>query len=382
MPDESTTDASTAAAKLRRRGPSFLAKLGLLAGAVVFALVVSEIALRILGIPAEELTFLPKDGSVDWDCYCTNYRGYFVPRKLPNGQMIYCVEHPADEPPRERSLDEARKQGAYTVLAIGDSFTYGLGVKVVDSWPYRLNSLLPPLVGKPVVVSNVGKVGRHVMEVFEGQYVPYTASRAPDLCVYGFCLNDPLWIPDKGADRPNPLAPMKKDSKMETGDIDDFINVRTANLKQLRIESSFSRLRQRLRTLDVGLRAWESREIQRRTLQFYLDLYDPAKNARGLELTWNAIARMKHRQNLADKRFLVVVFPMFIDTDGDYPLRRCHETVVQALKSRGVEVLDLLPIYGKTPPKELWVHPLDRHPNDLAQRMAAEAITSALFAKP
>ena len=91
--------------------------------------------------------------------------------------------------------------------------------------------------------------------------------------------------------------------------------------------------------------------------------------------------RSADRQRLADKRFLVVVFPMFIDTDGDYPLRRCHEVVVQALKSRGVEVLDLLPIYGKTPPKELWVHPLDRHPNDLAHRMAAEAIVSAVAPK-
>ena len=380
MPDESTTDASTAAAKQRRRGPSFLAKLGLLAGALAFALVVSEIALRILGIPAEELTFLPKDGSVDWDCYCTNYRGYFVPRKLPNGQMIYCVEHPADEPPRERSLDEARKQGAYIVLAIGDSFTYGLGVKVVDSWPSVLNGLLSKHLGKPVVTSNVAKVGRHVMEILEGQYVPHSETQ-PDLCVYGYCLNDPLWIPSAGVARPNPLGPMKKDAKMETEDIDDFINVRTANLKQLRIESTFSGLR-RLRTVDVAFRAWEAREIQRRTLQFYLDLYDPAKNARGLEATWSAIERMRNRQKLADKRFLVAVFPMFIDTDGDYPLRRCHETVVQALKSRGVEVLDLLPIYRPTPPKELWVHPLDRHPNDLAQRMAAEAIAAALFAKP
>ena len=232
-PTKRRAQLSASEPKRRRRSPSLLAKLGLLAGALVFALVVSEIALRILGIPAEELTFLPKDGSVDWDCYCTNYRNYFVPKKLPNGQTIYCVEHAADEPPRERSLDDARKQGAYTVLAIGDSFTYGLGVKVNDSWPYRLNSLLSPIVGKPVVVSNVGKVGRHVMEVLEGQYVPHTAAVTPDLCVYGYCLNDPLWIPAAGAARPNPLGPMKKDAKMETEDIDDFINVRTANLKQL-----------------------------------------------------------------------------------------------------------------------------------------------------
>lgn len=373
MQDSERSERAAAKSPRERRTTSFRAKLALLFGAVVFAVFVCEIALRILGLPSEELTFLPKDGSVDWDCYCTNYRNYFIPKKLPNGQMIYCVEHAAGEPPREASLVEARKNGAYSVLAIGDSFTYGLGVKVVDSWPYRLNQLLSKSRNEKVVVSNVAKVGRHVMEILEGQYVPFSEP-PPDLCVYGFCLNDPLWMPAAGADRANPLGPMKKDAKMETEDIDDFINVRTANLKQMRIESSFGGLRKRLRTLDVAFRAWESRQIQNRTLQFYLDLYDPVKNAKGLETTWNAIQRMSDHQKNAGKRFLLVVFPMFIDTDGNYPLQRCHDAVVQAMKTRGIEVLDLLSTYRKTPAKELWVHPLDRHPNDVAHRMAAEAI--------
>jgi lysophospholipase L1-like esterase len=354
-----------------RRRVSLWAKFGLLLGSIVFAIVVGEIALRLLGIPAEELTFLPKDGSVDWDCYCTNYRGYFVPKKLPNGQTIYCVDH-ENEPPRVKSLAEAQKRGAFTVLAIGDSFTYGLGVKVIDAWPAKL---LGPLSrkGKEAVVSNVGKVGRHVMEVMTEQYQPHS-DPPPDVVIYGFCLNDVLWIPQSGADRPNPVSPMKKDATMETGDIDDFINVRTANLKQLRIESTFGGIRQKLRTVDVVLRTMEAREIQRRTLQFYLDLYDPAKNAKGLEVTWNAVQQMSDRQNAAGKRFVVAVFPMFVDTDGDYPLKSCHDAITESLTQRGVQVLDLLPIYRKTPAKDLWVHPLDRHPNDVAHRMAAEAI--------
>ena len=356
-----------------RRKPSLRAKVVLFLGALLFALVVCEVALRVLGIPADELTFLPKDGSVDWDCYCSNYRGYFVPKKMSNGQTIYCVEH-ANEPPRERSLEEAQKKGDYTVLTIGDSFTYGLGVKVVDNWPYRLGGLLRRTSNKSIAVSNVAKVGRHVMEILEGQYVPQTATMVPDLCVYGYCLNDPLWIPAAGADRSNPLAPVKKDAAMETADIDDFINVRTANLKQLRIESPLAGLRKRLRTVDVTLRAMETREIQQRTLQFYLDLYDPAKNARGLDITWNAIQRMSEQQKARGKRFLVAIFPMFIDTDGRYPLQRCHEAVMAAMTARGVDVVDLLPAYRGTPAKDLWVHPLDRHPNDLAHRLAAEAI--------
>jgi lysophospholipase L1-like esterase len=344
---------------------------------ILVGLGIAEAGLRALGLPADELVFLPKDGSVEWDCYCTNPRGYFVERKSSDGRTIYCVDH-AGEPPRRQNLADPAFRDRLKVLTIGDSFTWGLGVKVADGWPRRLESLLPPVVGRPVVVSNWGEVGRHVMEILEGQYRPATAEIIPDLCIYGWCMNDPLWIPTGRDERANPLGPVKKAAQMDNADIDDFINVRTANLRQLREESKLQWLRRRSRVLDLALRQWEWRAIQAQTLQFYLDLYDPVKNARGLEVTWQALREMNRTQTAAGKRFVVAIFPMFVDTEGNYPLVSAHQFLSSKLNELKIEHVDLLPAYKGRRASELWVHPVDRHPNDLAHRLAAEAIADYL----
>jgi hypothetical protein len=167
-------------------------------------------------------------------------------------------------------------------------------------------------------------------------------------------------------------------AQMDNADIDDFINLRTANLQALRVESLGGWMRKRLRVVDLPLRAWENRQIHRRTLQFYLDLYDPKKNADGLAVTWNAVRQMHDAQRAAGKRFLVVVFPMFIDLERGYPLQAVHDAIVKRLAAMGVEHLDLSPIYRGRASSTLWVHPVDRHPNDLAHDLAAKEIVERL----
>jgi hypothetical protein len=165
---------------------------------------------------------------------------------------------------------------------------------------------------------------------------------------------------------------------MDNADIDDFINVRTANLRQLREESSLQWLRRGSRVLDLAARQWEWRAIQAQTLQFYLDLYDPVKNAKGLELTWQALQEMQRTQAASGKRFVVAIFPMFVDIESNYPLASAHKFLSAKLDELKIEHVDLLPAYRRRRSSELWVHPVDRHPNDLAHRLAAEAIADYL----
>ena len=48
------------------------------------------------------------------------------------------------------------------------------------------------------------------------------------------------------------------------------------------------------------------------------------------------------------------------------------------MDSAGVPLLDLRPIYQDFSGPELWVHESDQHPNELAHRMAAEAVHAQL----
>jgi hypothetical protein len=350
------------------------------AGALVGFLVgwlAAELVLAACGLPAEELVFLNKDGSLEWDCYCTNPRGYFVERKLPDGRTVYCVNH-ADDPPRVIDLWSPLLADAYKVVVVGDSFTWGLGVEYRHSYPYRLRERLESAWGRRVALSNHANVGRMITEIRE-EMRQALVHGAPDLCIYGFVLNDPL---DQTVGREQPLAPSEKASGMDSAHIDDFINVRTANLEKFRMESTVGRLRRVSRVVDLSLRQWEWRQIHWRTLAYYRDLYDPAKNAAGLAVTFAALSEMNRLQTQAGNRFLVVIFPLLVDTDGAYPFADIHRVLHDHLREMGIEYLDLWPVFRRMPVQELCVHPLDRHPNELAHDLAADAIRDYLTARP
>lgn len=354
----------------RKRGwPKALALLT----SVVIGLVLAEGILAFVGLPSDDLVFINKETEA-WDCYCSNPRGYFVPRQSSDGTTIYCVDH-SDDPPRVIDLFDAQNANKFKILTIGDSFTWGLGVKVKDGFPYLLGEDLAEATGVPVAVSNHGQVGRMIAEIHQEMRQALTAG-VPDVCVYGFVLNDPL---DNTVGRVFPVAPLEKAPGMDSADVDDGINIRTANLKKLRIESTGSRIRRFSRVLDLALSQWEWYRIQQATLAYYRDLYDPAKNGDALRVTWRMIAEMNQLQRQTGKHFLVVIFPLFIDVDKDYPFEAIHRLVARQLQSAGIDVLDLLDVYRAYPSESLWVHPLDRHPNDVAHRIAARAIRDEIL---
>lgn len=57
---------------------------------------------------------------------------------------------------RDREIEKPKPKGAYRILAIGDSFTYGQGVQLEDTWVKQLESKLRS-EGKNVEVINAGK---------------------------------------------------------------------------------------------------------------------------------------------------------------------------------------------------------------------------------
>jgi lysophospholipase L1-like esterase len=374
-----TPDSAGMARSRARRPASLRVKLLAMAVSLGLSLIVAELALAALGLPGEEELFRPgnetlaKDNSIAWDCYCSNPRGYFVERKTADGRTIYCVDH-ANEPPKDLDLRLPEFAQARKIVTVGDSFTWGLGVKTVDSWPYRLGPLLSEAGGRRTVVSNHAHVGRWIAEIYEEMRNALGRGQ-PDIVVYGYVLNDPF---DLRAEAKPMVAPTKKDAAMDSGHVYDGINVRTSNMKRLRLESPLGGLRRYSRVLEMIARRMEWSAIEGATRRYYLDLHDPARNGAGMTKTWDTIATMDRLQKQQGKRFLVVIFPLFEKCDGDYPYRSCHERVREELSKRDIAVFDLLPTYSKTPTADLWVHELDRHPNEVAHRLAAEAIAAEL----
>jgi len=51
-----------------------------------------------------------------------------------------------------------------------------------------------------------------------------------------------------------------------------------------------------------------------------------------------------------------------------------HRTIAGFCGEAGIPYHDLLPAFRGRRPADLWVHPVDRHPNEVAQAIAAEAL--------
>ena len=97
-------------------------------------------------------------------------------------------------------------------------------------------------------------------------------------------------------------------------------------------------------------------------------------NTEGWRSTQEIIRDMERRVNRQGGRFLVAAWPLFVGLEGPYPFAPVHETIGRFCLGAGIPWLDLLPVYQGHRSSELWVHPVDRHPNEVAHRMAAEAL--------
>jgi lysophospholipase L1-like esterase len=91
--------------------------------------------------------------------------------------------------------------------------------------------------------------------------------------------------------------------------------------------------------------------------------------------------RLKHLRDLVQShggRLLVVTFPFFERLGTGYPYQSMHEQLGRCWQTLGVPHLDLLPVYRNVPTDKLTVNRRDAHPNEYANRLAADAVEKFL----
>jgi lysophospholipase L1-like esterase len=324
-----------------------------MAGGAAMALLLAEVAVRGLAPePLEPRTIEPagispfqrtpkglyvyRPGASFSHVYDTaaDPRGYFA----PDGRISYRINNLGF---RGEDVAAERPPGVRRILCLGDSFTFGEGVREEDAWPQRLGALLGP----GFQVLNAGVQGYDLDH--EGLFLfLHGRSLRPDAVVVGFFMNDAMPFEETVAHQallaegPDAVSPLSRVSALWRLLAERRVGARRTELYLQRLRESFAS------------ETWRA--------------------ARG------RIGRLREMADHDGFELLAVIFPVLHELDDDYPLAAEHAEVRRAFEGAGIPVLDLLEDFRGYDARELWAHAVDPHPNDVAHGLAAERVVRAI----
>jgi hypothetical protein len=360
----------------RSSAPGLPGKLALALASVLLVLLAAEAALRVPGLAPEHFARTGRMIDAHWtlllDCYPTNPRGYFdIDLRTPASRERYfhvaarrydavarrapwALEFRYNALRFREAPFTPRRAGVRRVMVVGDSFTEGQGVKEADTFVRGLERLLNAAEPGRWEVLNCGRRGTDFPAIFRAfqEILPWE----PDVVVYAMVLND---------------ADQSKEFHARQTYLNDWIldGVSMAQDADTRPEPGFfsSRLWGFVQDRVVGYR------VGRESTRWYLDMYG-APNREGWNRTQRYIREMDEAMRERGGAFLVAVWPLLVDLEADYPFTPVHETIGRFCAASGIAHLDLLDVFRGKTTAALWAHPVDRHPNETAHRMAAEAL--------
>ena len=248
---------------------------------------------------------------------------------------------------RDRERSRAKPAGVRRIAVLGDSFTFGYGVEGDAVWTVVLERLLP---GTEVLNFGVGGYStQDEAAVLEHKVLDF----APDLVLVAYTLNDPDVEPDSGSiAQPSLHALFAAPHWWQHSHLLRWIS-------WLRHEGDVQRLGggNEIRYLHACPETWG-------TVERGFARIAAACAARGIPVG-------------------IVVFPVIPGGQwATYRFTDLHAKVIAAAGRQGWPALDLLPVWAARAPEELRVSLQDSHPDELGQRITAQAVVEWLQVHP
>ncbi len=273
----------------------------------------------------------------------------------PRSTEIDAKTRPPMDGPNSRGPDSLPfpRGDTFRILVVGDSFAWGYGIHPEDTFARRLEIRLDAVSrGHDFEVINWSRPGWNT--VAEYRSVESSLEElSPNLLLLSFTLNDAEPI------NPQKVAELRSDLRRREPELG--LSVFLVQRSQL-----YSLVRDRL----------EITRLHRAYAAYYHSLFEGPD--------WkNCLGALKRLRNLTHDRsipLVLVVFPIFDSPmDDSYSYRDLHDKMREAGRSLEIPVLDLLEAYRGVDVYRLAVEPFaDAHPNELAHRIAADAILDYL----
>lgn len=267
--------------------------------------------------------------------YPSNPRGYFDARNRVLGR-INSLGFRGPEVSREKDPNRPR------IVVLGDSFTLGLGVRDEHTLPAQLERELTSR-GVDAEVLNFGVTGADTR--FEVNLLQrYALDFDPDVVVVVAFLND---------------AAEEHTLYYLSG---------TRLLRRVRKYSAF------LDALSFQMDRWL---LHGEMIRHYRLAYREDSPA-WVEMR-HQLERGRTLANRGGARFVVALYPILHRLDDRYPFREIHAEIGDFCASVSIPFVDLLPGFMGREASEMWVHPVDPHPNEIAHAIAARELADFLI---
>lgn len=250
---------------------------------------------------------------------------------------------------RDRDFTTQKEEGVKRIGVVGDSITFGGGIKKVeDRFSNLLEKKLTDALYK-VEVYNLGKPGYDT----DGEIAEYQKVKNLnfDVVVWEYFLND-IQPKDKSTGTPILVRESKK------GEIVTFLSNRSYFFDFLywRMASKWQKTLLELKNADLA------RYSDRETLENHK----------------MQISQFIEDLNRENKKVVVIIFPLLAFLGPDYPANDIHKDMGEFFQSKGVEVIDLLDYLKGKNGKDFWASEFDSHPNENVHKLAAEKLFEAV----
>ena len=365
------------------RSRAILRGVGRVVLALVCALVLTELALRALGLRP------PGRGYASGDVLVKHIEESEAPGVgwvlEPNTEHEFAYPGANGGPPRivherinadgwrDRRYPRTRSPGVVRIAVQGDSVTYGTGVEAQDTFPKLLEKIYAARYGEGrVEVMNCGVFNTNTIQqagllrwrVLEWKPdLVFLCSTVADASGYG--------VPE-GPPRERDWETRTSVALGLTSGVWDEGDLAQANDAQRRCMAL------RRASVLVDLLAHQSFAflLGRAQARNYVEGWRPGSPGRAAVA--GALDRFVALTAQRGVRLRAGMFPFLSDLDESHPFRPVHATYDELCRERGIATVDLLRPFLGLDAGRLRAHAHDRHPNPAGHRIAAEELANAL----
>lgn len=256
---------------------------------------------------------------------------------------------------------EPRKDAATRILALGDSYTFGLGVEDDETWPAQLDRILAE-AGHPAAVLDIGSP--YLLIDDQLRYLDEALPRyAPDIVVFEVPSNGPDMRRD--LDAPTPHQHSRERERRSRSSLGHWFGRTALDEARTFVYLWRERLafRARGRYLRVGNNTGRG---------------EPADRDARRSRYERRLRELADRVEAAGARLLLAPFPNTPVEDGRVDFR--PPWTGELAERMGLPHADVYAAFEAQPdPNALLQLPYDTHPSALGQRVAAEAVASELL---